>query len=420
MRALLVFCRERDPELLRARRAQRDHFVAEVDRMLHLIFVSQAEESLTNDVLEIRLADVDDVIHGLPVTERRMNRFSGSRRRDPDVSPAIQMTVVEVLIEESELPELVRDVLADVRDGSVGSDDDLVIVVSLRIDSHDPAALVLAFGFEKDRITRLELFERIVPELEVQDVALARQQVVAHADAFHRREMALHDCHRDQGRHFRGFVAVFFDLLQCFRSKGMLRIFGFIKGADPRVQIPAVVVELEGLVGDKLPHVGEGFFFEVPKSHDDIGNLNAGVVDVVLNFHMPAARLENADERVADCGVAEMPDVCRLVGIDVRVLDNDFPAVLRNNAQPPARHQFVEGIPHDDGAIEKEVDIARSGQLDLVDSGNVSHRPNQFFCDGARSLFQLLREFKADRRREFAQLNLWRLVENNVPNFKVP
>src|SRR6187431_1352920 len=124
--------------------------------MPNLIFISQAEESLTNDVLEIRLADVDDVIHGLSVTERGMNWLSGSRRRDPDISPAIQMTVVEVLIEESKLPELVRDVFADVRDGPVGSDDDLVIVVSLRIDSHDPAALVLAFGLEKDRIPGLE------------------------------------------------------------------------------------------------------------------------------------------------------------------------------------------------------------------------------------------------------------------------
>ena len=126
---------------------------------------------------------------------------------------------MEVLVEQSELPELVCDILADVGDGAVGSDDDLVIVVSLGIDSHHPAALVLAFGLEEDRITSLELFEGVVPELEVEDVAFARQQVVAHADALHRGEMALHDRHRDQGRHFRGFVAVFFDLLQRFRSQ---------------------------------------------------------------------------------------------------------------------------------------------------------------------------------------------------------
>src|SRR5262245_44946010 len=106
--------------------------------MLHLIFISQAEESLADDILEIRLAAMDDVVHGFAVTECRMNWLSGGGRSDPDVASAIEMPVLEVLIEEPELPELVRDVLTDVCDGPIGSDDDLVVVISFRIDAHDP------------------------------------------------------------------------------------------------------------------------------------------------------------------------------------------------------------------------------------------------------------------------------------------
>ena len=79
MRPLLIFGRERNAELLGARRAEGDHFVAEMDGMLHLIFVSQAEQSLTHDVLEVRLPHIDHVVHGLPVTECRMNRLSACR-----------------------------------------------------------------------------------------------------------------------------------------------------------------------------------------------------------------------------------------------------------------------------------------------------------------------------------------------------
>ena len=130
---------------------------------------------------------------------------------------------MEVLVEQSEFPELVGDVLADIGDCAVGSHDDLVVVVALGIDPHHPAAFVLAFGLKEDRVAGLELFERVVPELQMQDVAFARKQIVADADALHRGEMAVDDRHRDECRHFRGLVSVFFDLLQRFRAKGVFR-----------------------------------------------------------------------------------------------------------------------------------------------------------------------------------------------------
>ena len=66
-----------------------------------------------------------------PRAETRMIGSAAGGSRHPDVSRGIEQLVFEILIEQSELPELVRDVFADVRDGAVGSDDDLVVVMAL-------------------------------------------------------------------------------------------------------------------------------------------------------------------------------------------------------------------------------------------------------------------------------------------------
>ena len=55
-----------------------------------------------------------------------------------------------------------------------------------------------------------------------------------------------------------------------------------------------------------------------------VGHLHAGVVDVVLHLDALPARAQHAHERIAQRGVAQVPDVRRLVGIDVGVLDDDL------------------------------------------------------------------------------------------------
>ena len=55
-----------------------------------------------------------------------------------------------------------------------------------------------------------------------------------------------------------------------------------------------------------------------------VGHLHAGVVDVVLNVDFPARITQQADERVAENGVAQVSDVRRLVGIDAGVLDQNL------------------------------------------------------------------------------------------------
>ena len=89
---------------------------------------------------------------------------------------------------------------------------------------------------------------------------------------------------------------------------------------DARVEVPAVVVEA-GRVGDPA-HVVEVLAFELAEADDDVGDLDAGVVDVVLNLDRRAREAEQPAERVAERGVAQVADVRGLVRVDGRVLDD--------------------------------------------------------------------------------------------------
>ena len=61
--------------------------------------------------------------------------------------------------------------------------------------------------------------------------------------------------------------------------------------------------------------------FEMEEADDHVGDLDAGVVDVVLHVDFLAGGAEQADECVAEDGVAQVADVRGLVGIDAGVLD---------------------------------------------------------------------------------------------------
>ena len=62
--------------------------------------------------------------------------------------------------------------------------------------------------------------------------------------------------------------------------------------------------------------------FELPEADDDVGDLDAGVVDVVLHLDRRAAEAQHAHERVAERGISQVADVGGLVRVDGRVLDD--------------------------------------------------------------------------------------------------
>ena len=92
-----------------------------------------------------------------------------------------------------------------------------------------------------------------------------------------------------------------------------------LRGAG--VDVPAVVVDalaFAGEVGEKCAEVGRRFLFKMQKADDDVSDLDAGVVNVVLHVDFVAGGAEQADECVAENRIAQMADVRGLVGIDGR------------------------------------------------------------------------------------------------------
>src|SRR5688572_21406904 len=115
------------------------------------------------------------------------------------------------------------------------------------------------------------------------------------------------------------------------------------------------------------------------ETDDDVGDLDAGVVDVVLDFNAIAGGLEDAHEGVAEHCVANVTDVRGLVRIDARVLDHLLLALF-------LRYGLAESRSGDEaeefGAIEENVDVARTGDLDARDLRNVFEPFFQLFGDG--------------------------------------
>src|SRR5579883_1343232 len=140
-----------------------------------LLFVTESKESLNDDILQIRLPDIDDVVHRMTAAERRMILAAAGRYRRPDIGRGIEQFVLKVLVQQADFPELIRYVFADIRHRTIRTDDDFVVVVAFRIQSHHPAAGVLAFLLEENSFLLTQLLEGIIPELQMENVAFARE-----------------------------------------------------------------------------------------------------------------------------------------------------------------------------------------------------------------------------------------------------
>src|SRR4051812_45013740 len=99
-------------------------------RTLRALGMPDGDERLLQQLLQVRLADVDDVVDVRGAAKLRMPALAAIRARRPQ-RPSRQRLVAEhaivkVLPEETELPELIRDVLADVGDDAIRADDDFL------------------------------------------------------------------------------------------------------------------------------------------------------------------------------------------------------------------------------------------------------------------------------------------------------
>ena len=123
-----------------------------MNRPPRLIFIAEAEQSLLDDVLQVRLADIDDVVHGLAAAKGRVILTAAGRCRHPNIMGIIKNFIFEILVEQSYFPELVGNVFADVRHRAIGSDNDFVVFMTFGIQPHDPTACVFPFLLVKNGI----------------------------------------------------------------------------------------------------------------------------------------------------------------------------------------------------------------------------------------------------------------------------
>src|SRR5216683_2778417 len=345
----------------------------------------------------------------------------------------VEFFVAEVLArEEAELPEVVGDVLADIGDGAVGADDHLGVFVgdvgSLFCfyssgAAHDVTVFVLAGGLEIEDALLHHQRTSGVPEVQAEDLALAGQEVVLDAEALHGFEMAAEDCGGDEIGDGGGLVASGLEGVEGVEANllagGELRGVGGVPLRDARVEVPAV--EVDALVrlhelGEEFASAIEGLAFEMDEADDDIGYLHAGVVDVVLDADLVAALVvvgaKEALEGVAEDGVTEVADMRGLVGVDAGVLD-EAEAGAADLGVLVGRDAADGG-----GAIEADVEVARSGDLDAGYSLEFGERRGQLCCklgrDGARGFAEALGQLEGNGEGKLAEGDAGRLLDGQL------
>src|SRR5262245_33794498 len=331
-----------------------------------------------------------------------MIRTTSRRRCDPDLFLGIEKIIFEILIEEAELPKLVGNIFPDIRYRPIRSDDDFVILMSLGIETHDPASGILTLLLEKYGVFFPEQTEGMIPKLQVEDVAFARQKIVADIDASHGPQMALNNFRGDDFSHLCRFVLAFFDFLQSLRAQIMFGIFSLIKTRNASINVPAVIIEFVGSGGGHPAYIFERFSFNVLEPDDYISDLYAGVVDVILDLDLTSGRSKNSNECVSDCRIAKVANVRSFVGVDVCMLDDDLSFIRRKPPQTAPANRCC--------TIQVEIHVAGAGNFHALDAFDFPYLGDKFFRNCSRSLFELTRKLKRNGCSEFAKVDLGSLV----------
>src|SRR5258708_23277824 len=94
------------------------------------------------------------------------------------------------------------------------------------------------------------------------------------------------------------------------------------------------------------------------KAHYNVGDLDAGIVDVVLHIHMSAGRSQQAHKGVTQDRVTQVADMSSLVRVDAGVFDENllFPA-------PRASLIRFQEQPRRCLAVNTRVDVAMAADL---------------------------------------------------------
>ena len=425
VRAAPVFFRQSNSQILAAGRREAHHLIGEVDGAFGLQVKSQRPQAGDHDVLQVGLAGVDDVVDAFATAEIRVCRIlSGIGTGHHDLMAVgidMEGTIEKIHAQQPQLPELVGDVLAHIGDGAVGTDNDLVLLVP-RIAAggrgtcpavqvvfsspHDPASPVPSVGFVVNRLGLLQSLEGMAPEVEVEDVAFLGEQVVGNPDAAHGRQVAADNGSGNVAGNGGGFSLACLDLPK--RPAPEFAVLGsrLIEGGHPGVEIPAVVVELAGESLDVL----QGLLFQVLEADHHVGHLDAGVVDVVLDFDRLADRAQQPGEGVAQDGVAQVSDVSGLVGVDIGVLQDDLARFEARWLVLGWLQQFSENVI----PFQEAIEVAGAGDLHFGHAREIGKILHDLGGDLAGRPPQVPGQFKAKGEGQVPQFDPGRLFRDHL------
>src|ERR1051326_6096757 len=151
------------------------------------------------DFLRIRLTRIDHVIDDCAPAEIRTRDFRkflglwfGGRHPGDVTSIRVRAEgfVIEIESQLTELPKLIGNILTRVGHGPVRTYDNLVRLVlvraGMRFKRHYPTAAVSTLAFKMNHTSVFHQLKSALPEMEMQNLRLARQQVVADPEPLHR------------------------------------------------------------------------------------------------------------------------------------------------------------------------------------------------------------------------------------------
>ena len=225
----------------------------------------------------------------------------------------------------------------------------------------------------------------------------------------HRLEMRAHNPIHDHRRGVRGVVAAAFELVQGRRADREPARVSLVPLGDLCVQVPAVVVEPRRL--RERADFSQRPPLDLFQADDDVGDLHAEIVDVVLDFDRRATKGHHPRERIAECGVPQMADVRGLVRVDGGVLDD---GLVGRRGRP--RGDVVEPGPHERRPIEVHVHIALRRGHDSRDAGKHAEGAGQFLRDRPRRFSQRPRELKRHGHGEIAECAIGRDLDREGGN----
>src|SRR5882762_3269062 len=347
---------------------------------------------------------------------------------------------MKILPQQSEFPQLVSNILPDVRHRPIRTHNNLVLrilflfcllrvlcalcalCVNSRLFSllprHNPATSHLPASRELYRPRFLQHLERSIPELQVQNLALPRQQLVADIQPRHRPQVASDNRVRHDLRHLRILAFALLDRLQ--RLPAQLRRPPLVRGKEARrlrIHLPAVIIELWFRCAGIHPNRRD--LFHLQQANHYVRHLHARVINVILNLHTVPRVPQDPHHRVAQHCISYVADVRRLVRIDARMLDDDFSVLLcvlcvsALSSLSVLLAVFLSYSLPKCRAVEKRIQIPATRHFNLGNPVDPAQTVRNLLRNLSRRLLQPLRQFKTHRRSRLPHLNLRRPLQHD-------